>query len=105
MLITVRHLTLATTAMVVLSLLTAACHVHREPRVAFVVELSNRVPDGDRVYLAGSLNMLGFWRPDGLHLLAEGDRTSEGPGAGALFKITTGIKGLPEHYSRINPII
>ena len=35
--------------------------------------------------------------------LSGGSQEAEGPGAGGLFKLRTGVSGLPEYYSRIRP--
>ena len=34
--------------------------------------------------------------------LSGGDRSAEGPGAGGLFRLRPGVRGLPEFYSRVN---
>ena len=53
-------------------LLIAGCQFSRDSRLTLVVETQSPIPPGDTLFVAGNMEIVGAWRPDGIALVVNG---------------------------------
>ena len=61
--------------LIALVIIAAACGPVRDPRLTLIVRTPSGVPFGDTVYVAGNIDLLRSWRPDGMALSPEDSTT------------------------------